>query len=86
MKKAHQVVEVSASAQPGEVVEAIMRSGQQREGEGSQRLYPRLMKAGLAFIVAFALVLYFSEEAYTITKGEAQRLREAVPYRRGSAG
>jgi hypothetical protein len=74
MKKSpHHVMEVSASAQPGEVVEAIMRSGQQRERDSSQRFYPLLIKGALVFTIALALVLYFSEEAYTITKGAGGR-------------
>ena len=47
--KKHSVLEVSAGAQPGEVIDAIMRSGgPAKEVPLSQRLFPALMKIGVS--------------------------------------
>jgi hypothetical protein len=121
------VLEVSAGANPGEVIDAIMRSGTARDVPLSQRLMPYLMKVGVsqcltscmshlthkkrrlpvhaclstdtcilaahkaacksgsctrfistlraalpqfAFIILFALVVYFREEVYTFSRGQ----------------
>jgi hypothetical protein len=67
--KPHQVVEVSASSNPRDVIGAIVNAS----APAKPALNPnRWFQFAFVFIVVFAMILWFREEIYTMTTGKTE--------------
>uniref|UniRef100_A0A6U2H4R0 Uncharacterized protein n=1 Tax=Chlamydomonas euryale TaxID=1486919 RepID=A0A6U2H4R0_9CHLO len=72
----HQVVEVSASSAPKDVVGAIVSSAAPPPKPPNTPV--RFFQLALAFILVFACVIYFREEIYTFSTVRNRPILEAV--------
>lgn len=67
--KSQQLLEVSASSAPKDVVGAIVSSAAAPPKAPNTPV--RLFQLAFIFILVFASVIYFREEIYTFSKGES---------------